>query len=123
MLGLKSLKKNDTVGYGRTYHATREERIAILPIGYADGYPRLLSNRGEVLIGTRRVSVRGRISMDLTAVDSTSIPDLTEGMSVILIGGYGKEKISAWDLACWADTIPYEILCGISPRVPRVYLE
>ena len=123
VLGIKMLKKNDSVGYGRAYKAVRDERIAFLPIGYADGYPRLLSNRGEVLIGNKRVRVRGRVSMDLTAVDCTSLSGLPEGTSVTLMGGDDREKISAWDLAKWAQTVPYEILCGISGRVPRVYVE
>jgi alanine racemase len=121
ILCLKSLKRGATVGYGRTYKANKKERIALLPIGYADGYPRLLSEHGEVLIHGRRLSVRGRVSMDLTAVDCSHVPGAREGMVVTLIGKDGKETISAWDVAQWAQTIPYEVLCGISSRVPRVY--
>lgn len=122
ILSIKDIRRNETVGYGRTYKAKRKEKIALLPIGYADGYPRLLSNRGEVLVGGKRVSVRGRVSMDLTAVDCT-LTTAKEGSLVTLIGGAGKDYVSVWELANWAETLPYEIFCGISGRVPRVYLE
>jgi len=119
VLSIRDLKKGATVGYGRTYRARRNEKIAVLPIGYADGYPRHLSNRGHVLIGGKKVPVRGRISMDLTTVDCTHVSGVREGTVATLIGN----DISAWDLAIWAQTIPYEILCGISKRVPRIYLD
>jgi alanine racemase len=123
VLALKDLKRGDTVGYNRTYKTKRRERIALLPIGYADGYPRLLSNRGEVLLAGKRLAVRGRISMDLTAIEATGNPNAREGAMVTLMGKSGKDCISAWELALWAETIPYEILCGISQRVPRVYFD
>lgn len=123
ILCFKQLKKGSTVGYGRTYKANRKEKLALLPIGYADGYPRLLSNTGHVLMHGKRVPVRGRVSMDLTAVDASHVTGVREGSVVTLIGQDGKESISAWDLAHWAETIPYEILCGISPRVNRVYYD
>lgn len=123
ILSLKSILRGDTVGYGRTYKAKRKEKIAIVPVGYADGYPRLLSNKGQVLIAGRRASVRGRVSMDLIAVDVSHIPSAKEGTEVILIGESGKDEIGATDIANWADTIAYEVLCGLSPRVPRLYLE
>jgi len=123
ILCIKNLTRGSTVGYGRTYRAKRAEKIAIVPIGYADGYPRLLSNLGQVLINGRRAAVRGIISMDMTAVDCTNIPGVKEGMAVTLIGTDGKETLTAWDLAHWAKTIPYEIFCGISPRVPKVYFD
>lgn len=123
VLGLKDIKRGETVGYGRTYKAKKRERIALLPIGYADGYPRLLSNLGEALIHGKRVPVRGRVSMDLTAIDVTTVPGIKEGALVTLIGGSGKTQLGAWEVANWAKTIPWEIFCGISPRVPRVYLD
>jgi alanine racemase len=123
VLTIKALMPGSTVGYGRTYKAKRKEKIALLPIGYADGYPRLLSNLGEVLLEGKRVPVRGRVSMDLTAVDCTHIAGAREGSVVTLIGGEGKDQITAWEVAHWAQTIPYEIFCGLSSRVPRVYLE
>jgi alanine racemase len=123
VLSLKSVEKGETIGYGRTYRTKRKEKVAVISIGYADGFPRLLSNEGYVLIGGKRVPIRGRVSMDLTTVDCTSLSGAREGNQVTLIGGEGKSAISAWDVANWARTIPYEILCGISLRVPRVYLE
>ncbi len=123
VLCLKHIGRGDTVGYGRTYKSKRKEKIAILPIGYADGYPRLLSNKGSVLIHGKRVPIRGRISMDLTAVDCSHVPGVREGTAVTLIGQEGKEALSGWDVAHWAETIPYEVFCGISSRVPRVYLD
>lgn len=123
ILALKDLKRKETVGYNRTYMAKKKEKIALLPIGYADGYPRLLSNLGEVLLNGKRLPIRGRISMDLTAVDCTGVPGAKEGALATLMGKSGKDQITAWEIAHWAETIPYEILCGISSRVPRVYLD
>jgi alanine racemase len=123
ILSIKTIKRGDTVGYGRTYRAQKREKIAILPIGYADGYPRLLSNRGEVLIAGKRAAVRGRVSMDLTTVDCTGITGVREGMEVTLIGRNNKEFLSGWEIAHWANTIPYEVYCGLAARVPRIYLE
>jgi len=118
----KSLKRGDTVGYGRTYRAKRYEKISIVSIGYADGYPRSLSNKGFVLLNGKKVAVRGRVSMDLIAVDSTGL-DVRDGSSVVLIGSDRRLEISASEVAQLAGTIPYEILCGISSRVPRIYLD
>jgi len=123
ILSFKEVRKGETVGYGRTYRAPKKERLALLPIGYADGYPRHLSRHGQVLISGKRCPIRGRVSMDLTAVDVSSVPGCREGALVTLIGRSAKEEISATDLAVWVDTIPYEILCGISSRVPRIYLD
>jgi len=123
VLSFKELKAGDAVGYGGTYTAKGDERLAILPVGYADGYPRLLSNKGEVALGKRRLSVRGRVSMDLIAVDCTGIKDIREGSSVTLIGNTGKNGVSAWEVANWAETIPYEVFCRISSRVPRIYFD
>lgn len=123
VLSIKTVAKGETVGYGRTYRAKKKEKIALLPIGYADGYPRSLSNKGEVVIAGKRAPLRGRVSMDLIAVDITSISGIREGSEAVLIGKMGRSVVSAWDLATWAHTIPYEIFCGLSPRVPRVYLE
>lgn len=118
----KTIKKGETVGYGRTYRAKKTEQISIVSIGYADGFPRSLSNTGYVILGGKKVPVRGRVSMDLLAVDSTGL-EMRDGSQVVLIGKQQRQEISAWDLAHWADTIPYEILCGISARVPRIYLD
>lgn len=123
VLSFKSLQRGESVGYGRTYQSEGAERLAIVPIGYADGLPRLLSNKGSVLLGGQRRPIRGRVSMDLTTVGCEGVADLREGSVVTLIGRDGEASISAWDVAHWAQTIPYEILCGLSPRVTRVYLD
>ena len=96
--------------------------IAALPIGYADGYNRLLSNRGSVLVCGQRVPIIGRISMDLTLVDVTDLLTANPGAEVVLIGKQGSEQIGVGELAELCHTIPYEILTGISQRVPRVFL-
>ena len=123
ILAMKYVLRGDTVGYGRTYKAKRKEKLAILPVGYADGYPRLLSNKGQVLIAGKRAHVRGRVSMDMIAVDCTNIASAKEGSEAVLIGESGKDEITAHEVAGWADTISWEVLCGLSPRVPRLYLE
>jgi alanine racemase len=123
VIAVKPIKAGEAVGYGRTYTAKRREKLAVVSIGYADGLPRLLSNEGSVILGGKKVAIRGRVSMDLTTVDCSAIPSIKEGSLVTLIGREGKVSVSAWDIANWARTIPYEILCGISPRVPRVYLD
>lgn len=118
----KEIKKGDSVGYGRTYRAKRKEKISILSVGYADGLPRSLSNKGFVLLNGKQVPMRGRVSMDLTTVDSTGM-DVKDGSQVILIGKDKKSQIGASELAQWAGTIPYEIFCSLSNRVARVYLD
>lgn len=116
---LKELPPGHAIGYGATFHTTRASRIATLPVGYADGYNRLLSNRGEVLVRGKRAPVVGRVSMDLVTIDVTDIPDATLGDEVILLG----EEITVEELAAKLDTISYEVFCHISSRVPRVYLD
>ncbi len=119
---LHSIRPRESVSYNRTFIATRQSRIAVLPVGYADGYNRLLSNRGTVLIRGRRAPVVGRICMDMTMIDVTDVPGVEIGDETILIGEQGQERITAADLASWQQTIPYEVLCAIGPRVPRQYL-
>lgn len=117
---VKTVEPGVDISYGRTYTTSRETRVAVVTIGYADGYPRLLSNRAEVLIRGRRAPVVGRVCMDQLMIDVTDIPDAAEGDVVTLFGTDGGEKITADDLAEIIGTIGYEIVCGISPRVPRV---
>lgn len=117
---IKALKSGEFVGYGRTYRSTHEARIAVLPIGYADGYDRGLSSAAHVLIRGIRAPIRGRICMNMTLVDVTDIPDAQEGDEVVLLGHQGDEKITAEDLARLAGTINYEIVTRISPDLPRV---
>ncbi len=119
---LHRIQPGDSVSYNRTFIASRQSLIAVLPVGYADGYNRLLSNRGKVLIGGRRAPVIGRVCMDMTMIDVTDVPGVEVGHEATLIGQQGAERITAADLAAWQQTIPYEILCAIGSRVPRRYL-
>jgi alanine racemase len=117
---LKRVPAGTPISYGRTYVTRRESLIATIPVGYADGYSRALSNRGEAIVRGRRVPVAGRVCMDMTMLDVTDVPGVAEGDEVVLIGSAGRERITAEDLAAWTGTIAYEVLCGISARVPRV---
>lgn len=118
---LKELPPGNAIGYGTTFHTTRPSRIATLPVGYADGYRRGLSNWGEVLVRGKRAPVVGRVSMDLVTIDVTEIADAAIGDEVILLGRQGSDEIAAEELAAKLDTISYDVFCGISARVPRVY--
>lgn len=118
---LRTVPQGGTVSYNGTFVATRPTRIAVLPIGYADGYSRQLSHRGSVLIRGRRASIVGLVCMDMIMVDVTDIAQLQVGETVTLIGQQGQESIWADEVAGWIDTIPYEVLCGIGSRVPRLY--
>jgi alanine racemase len=119
---IKPLEIGDYVGYGRTYRATRKARMAVLPIGYADGYDRGLSNGAHVLVHGVRAPIRGRICMNMTLIDITDIPGASPGDEVVLLGSQGDEKITAEDLASIAGTINYEIVTRISPSLPRVMI-
>ena len=121
VLQVKSLPKGSSVSYGGTFVTKKKSQIATLPVGYADGYHRLLSNRGVVLVKGRRAPIVGRICMDLTMIDVTDIGGVRQGDEVVLLGKQGREEISADEMALWAETISYEILTSISARVPRVY--
>ncbi len=114
---VKRVPKGETLGYGRTFVTERETLVALVPIGYADGYPRGLSNKGKVILRGQNVPVVGRISMDWTLLDVTDVRDVSANDEVILIG----PGIKAGELAQSLNTIGYEITCGISPRVPRIY--
>ena len=120
---LRTIAKGETAGYCATFRAERETRLALLPVGYADGLNRLLSNLGSVLVRGRRAPIAGRISMDLTIVDVTDIPGVAIGDEVTLLGTQGAERITAYEHADLAGTIPYEILCNINARVPRVMVD
>jgi alanine racemase len=120
VLQVKELPADSSIGYGRTFVTKRKSSIATLPVGYADGYHRLLSNRGAALVGGKRAPVVGRISMDLTMIDVTDIRGVSQGDEVVLLGRQGGETISADEMAGWAETISYEILTSISARVPRI---
>jgi alanine racemase len=118
---LRLIHPGETVSYNRTFMATRPTRIAILPIGYSDGLNRQLSNRGHVLVRERRAPIVGRVCMDMVMIDVTMIPSVAVGDEVVLIGQQANERITADNLAEWAGTISYEVLCAISPQVPRLY--
>lgn len=119
---LKMVPEGAGISYARTWIAKRPTRVATLAAGYADGLPRLLSNKGQVLLGGRRVPILGRVTMDMTMVDVTEVPDCHVGDEAVLLGRQGDADISAGEMAEWAQTSAYEILCGIAARVPRVVL-
>jgi alanine racemase len=120
---IKTVAKGTSISYGRRYYAPEETRIATVPVGYADGYSRLLTNNSEVLIRGTRFPVVGTICMDHFMVDLGERKDVEEGDLVTLVGSDGAEQITAWDLAEKLQTIPYEVTCMISARVPRHYRE
>lgn len=119
---LKQVKRGETVGYGCTFEAARDMTVATLPIGYHDGYPRAMSNRGRAIIRGAYASVVGRISMDMTLLDVTDVPGVAVGDAVTLLGAGGEHGIDAEDLARTANTLSYEITCGVSSRVPRRHI-
>ncbi len=124
---VKEVEEGTPISYGGRWVARRRSRIATLPVGYADGYPRRLSGRpgfgaGEVLVRGKRVPVAGTVCMDLTMVDVTEVPGVAPGEEVVLLGSQGRETVDAVELAERGGTIPYEILCGIGSRVPRRYV-
>jgi alanine racemase len=121
VLTVKDVAAGQAVGYMGTFVTRTPSRIAVLPVGYADGYPRLLSNRARVIVGGEYAPVVGRVSMDLTIVDVSHIPGIAVGDEVILIGQSAGKSVDAVELARLCESVPYEILCGLSQRVPRVY--
>ncbi len=120
---LKTVPAGESLGYGRTFVTRRESLIATLPIGYQDGLPRSLSNIGEVIVKGRNAAIVGRVSMDWTIVDVTDVPDVAVDDEVIIFGGTEPGSIKAETVARQAGTISYEITCGISKRVPRIYVD
>ena len=118
---VKWLEAGHAISYGCTYTTSGREQIATLPVGYADGYPRKLSNRAQVLIRGRRCPVVGVVTMDQMMVRVPDDVPVRVGDEVVLIGRQGGEEVTATELAGLADTISYEIVCGISRRVPRFY--
>jgi len=118
---LKQVAKGERLGYGCTFQTTRDSLIATIPIGYADGYRRNLSNCGRVILRGNFVPVIGRVSMDLTLIDVTDVPDVRLNDLVILLGREGQLSITAEEIAETIGSLSYEITCGISSRVPRIY--
>lgn len=120
---LKELEKGRSISYGATYQTTELQRIATIPVGYGDGYPRSLSGKGYVLIHGKRAPVCGRICMDQFMVDVTRIPEAVEGDEVILIGSDGQERITMEEIGDLSGRFNYEFACDLGKRIPRVYVK
>lgn len=118
---VKTLPKGSTVSYGRTHTLARESRIAVLTAGYGDGIPRAASNRGQVLLRGVRCPVLGRVTMDQTIVDVTDVPGVISGEEAVLVGRQQRGEITIGEFSSWAETIPWETLCSVTKRVPRLY--
>jgi alanine racemase len=121
IVSLRQVPAGTRISYAGLFTTARATTVATVPVGYADGYSRRLSGRAEVLVAGRRAAVLGAITMDMMMVDVTGL-SAQLGDEVVLLGAQGQERISAEDLAAWSGTIPWEIFCGVSKRVPRVYV-
>jgi alanine racemase len=119
---VRTLPVGASISYGRTYITDRPTRVALVPVGYGDGYHRILSNRGAVLAHGRRAAIVGRVCMDQFVVDVSHIPAVQLHDEVVLIGRQGEEHIPAEEVARWAETINYEVTTSLLPRVVRIYL-
>lgn len=115
---VKRMHKGETISYGRTYTMERESRIATMPLGYADGYLRAFAAKGAVEIAGKRAPIVGRVCMDQFMVDITDIPEAQEGTEAVV---FGSPTLTADELAAWIDTINYEVVCLMAPRIPRIY--
>jgi alanine racemase len=122
LVSIRSVAKGTGVGYAQSWIAPRDTRIGLIPVGYADGYPRRFGNEARMIINGRAVPVVGRVSMDMTTVDLGNVPAAV-GDEVILLDNDPLSPCSVYELAKWGQTIPYEILSGIGPRIPRVAME
>jgi alanine racemase len=118
---VKDVPRGSPIGYGAMYWAQRDLRVAVLGLGYADGLPHRLSNKGRVIAGGKPAPILGAVSMDLTTIDITHVPNLKAGDAVTIIGTEGETSQDARQVARMAGTITYSLLCGISARVRRVY--
>lgn len=119
VISIKNIKKGDRISYNGTYKAKKDMKVAVVSFGYADGLPRLLSNKGYVLINGKKCQILGNITMDMIVVDISNIKDVKVGDDVVIVGESKGEKISFSDIANLSNTISYEIMCGISKRVLR----
>ena len=123
---VKEIQPGTSVSYGATYTADSPRKIATIPIGYGDGYPRLLSNCGKMIVISHQkgyyAPICGRVCMDQTMIDVSDVPDVSVGCKVVVLGSYGDQQISADDIAALCNTISYEVLLSFNERVPRVYL-
>lgn len=120
---LKELEKGRVISYGATYETTRKQRIATIPVGYGDGYPRSLSNKGYVLIHGKKAPICGRICMDQFMVDVTDIPEAQEGDSVTLIGKENGAEITMEEIGDLSGRFNYEFACDLGKRIPRVFVK
>jgi alanine racemase len=118
---VKQLPKGTDISYGRTHTLSRDSHVAILCAGYGDGIPRAASNRASVLIHGKRCPILGRVTMDQTVVDVTDVPAVNCGDEAVLVGRQQHAEISITEFSRWADTIPWETLCSVTKRVPRIY--
>jgi len=123
IVSLKEVGKGASISYGRTFRTKRRSLIAVIPVGYAQGYARNLSNRSSVIIRGKRVPVAGRICMDQSLVDVTGISKIKVGDEVVLFGRQGREEIRAEELAGWYNTIGYEVVTTVGMLVPRIYIK
>lgn len=123
ILALQKVAKGQSIGYGRTFVPSRDSLIGVLPVGYADGYNRLFSNRGQVRFRDQLVPVVGLVNMDLISIDLTNVPDATVGEEVVLLENILNSPLSVTAWAKALETIPYEVLTSISSRVERVYVD
>lgn len=119
---VKEIRAGETIGYGRSFKAEKPMRIATVAVGYGDGYHRACSNSAQMLIHGKRVPIVGRVCMDQTMLDVTDVENVQAGDEAVILGTQGEEHIDAEELAGWAQTISYEVLLAITPRVPREYL-
>jgi alanine racemase len=117
----RTIARGASVGYGRSFHATRDMRVGVLPVGYADGVPRALSNRGAFIVDGASCPIVGRVAMNMTEIDLTGAPNAGVGSSVTLIGRDGDAVVGADDWATWCDTINYEIVARLPRELPRQY--
>jgi len=122
IIHIKNMDSGEFVGYGRAHKITKPASIATLPVGYDDGYNRLLSNRGKVIVKNNIVPLVGRICMDMCFIDVSDIPNVSVGDEVVLYGKQGDKSITIESIASQLQTIPYEVICNISNRVPRHYI-
>jgi alanine racemase len=118
---IKDLCPGESVSYGRTFVAEKSMRVATLPLGYADGLSRHLSNRGEVLVHSRKARICGVVCMDMTMIDVTHIPETTTGDEVVLFGRQDGARLPVEEMAHTMGSIPYEVICNVGKRVPRRY--
>ncbi|MEO5618008.1 MAG: alanine racemase [Candidatus Eisenbacteria bacterium] len=122
LVQIRDLPAGVPVSYGRTFVTVRPTRMGVVPVGYGHGYSWLMSNRGEMLVGGKRVPILGRVTMDLTMVDLTEVPDVALGDEVVLFGAQGEAALSIEEVALRSETLTYEIMCTIGKRVTRIYV-